>query len=48
MCCCKRVGVLTAILVVVQSRLSQYTLTARCMNIRSRLCNNDLDTPEKA
>ena len=40
--------VLTVVLVVVQSRLSQHALTARCMNIRSRSCNNDVDTREKA
>ena len=28
--------------------MGQYTLTTRCMNIRSRSCNNGLDTPEKA
>ena len=48
MCCCKCVVVLT-VLVVVQSRLSQYTLNcALHEHPFSFVCNNDLDTPENA
>ena len=49
LCSTSKGGIQKALLkIVVQSRLSQYTLTACCMNIRSRSGNNELDTPEKA